>query len=408
MIGRLEIVAGPDKGKTFPLEDGQLLIIGRGPASNTRLADPYASRVHCEIKCANGGLTLFDRGSSTGTRVNGQPAQERPLMPGDMIELGQTQIVVHLEGLDEDGTMVNPTAKTMRPAPMDAHDLSQLPGTVLEHYEVEKALATGGSSIVFKAKHVTTGNVVALRVLHIELAEQEEVVQRFLRVTRTVLHLRHPHLVTLLEANRYGPYCWMAMEYVDGESLKQVIEKIGMFGILDWRYALRVGRQVSQALEFASQHGILHRNVTPSNILIRQSDSFAKLGDLTLAKALECGADQQITVRGQLLGELAYMSPERAEGDPSIDCRSDLYELGATLYALLTGQAPCTGKNQLEMLSNLKLKVPASPRTVQLSVPEEFERVVMKLLEKKPDNRFQRASELLKALEKVAKDNDVA
>src|SRR5262249_54290867 len=140
-----------------------------------------------------------------------------------------------------------------------------------------------------------------------------------------------------------GHFVWMAMEFVEGESLTQVVQRIGTVGMLDWRQALKVGVWVARALAFAHEHRILHRNVTPMNVVARTGFQTAKLGDLMLAKALEGDLAQDVTKTGEIVGDLAYAAPERTYGPAAIDERSDIYGLGATLYALLTGRPPCEG-----------------------------------------------------------------
>ena len=143
------------------------------------------------------------------------------------------------------------------------------------------------------------------------------------------------------------------MEYVAGENMKQVIERIGVAGMLDWRYAFKVAVHVARALEYAHGENILHRNVTPTNILLDAPTKVVKLGDLMLAKALEGGT--QITRPGELVGDIVYMSPERTRGIPEeIDARSDLYGLGATVYALLAGRPPFEGGTLAEKVTRIR------------------------------------------------------
>jgi serine/threonine-protein kinase len=203
-------------------------------------------------------------------------------------------------------------------------------------------------------------------------------------------------------AGKTGPYCWMAMEYVAGENMKQVIERIGVAGMLDWRYAFKVAVHVGRALEYAHGQNILHRNVTPTNILLDAPSKVVKLGDLMLAKALEGGT--QITRPGELVGDVVYMSPERTRGmADEIDERSDLYGLGATVYALLAGRPPFEGTTLAEKVTRIRQTAPDRPTKFQMSIPSQFEGVVLKLLAKRPDDRYQTARELLAELTRVAK-----
>lgn len=446
MLGRLEIIAGPDKGRSFPLHEGLLTQIGRGANTLTQLSDPYVSRQHCQLKVENDLVEVTDLGSSTGTRVNGLRIDAPlTLQSGDVIGIGSTQFLLHLAGLHEEGTIRLPAGQvdamissnrpkkpaaaitvkaeppTPSPVPPEASvlpllhshhgfegDLSCLVGKRLGRFTVDKELARGRSSVVFRASSADREKPVALKVLLPELTEQADLVGRFLATMKAIQPLRHPNLVEIYEADRSPEYCWLAMEFVEGKSLKQVIDGIGMVGILDWRYALRVAIHVTRGLTFALANGFVHRNICPKSILIRQVDNVAKLGDMTMAKIFE-GADSNIvSVRGQLVVDLGYMAPERIAETPVADARTDLYELGATIYALLTGRPPCQGTTHAETIEKLRGAAPASTRSVQLSVPESFDKVILKLLAKRPSDRYTRAGELLANLEEIARLHHIA
>ena len=173
--------------------------------------------------------------------------------------------------------------------------------------------------------------------------------------------------------------------------------------MLDWKYALRVAYHIAKALEYAHGQKIIHRNITPQNILVQSADKVAKLSDLMLAKAKEGALAQQITKPGELLGDVRFMSPERSSGATTLDERSDIYSLGATVYALLTGRPPCEGDSLVETIKKIRGEVPEKPKKYQLVIPDLFEGAVMKMLEKRPDARHQTVSELLKDVERVAK-----
>jgi serine/threonine-protein kinase len=173
--------------------------------------------------------------------------------------------------------------------------------------------------------------------------------------------------------------------------------------MLDWRKAFRVGVHVARALEYVHGQSILHRNVTPTNILLEATSKTVKLGDLMLAKALEGITQKQITRPGEIVGDVTYMSPERTRGSDDVDHRSDLYGLGATLYALLTGRPPFTGVTLVEKISRIRQSVPEKPTKFQMSIPTQFEAIVLKLLAKRPEERYQSAGDLLKELIRVGK-----
>jgi len=193
------------------------------------------------------------------------------------------------------------------------------------------------------------------------------------------------------------------MEYVDGDPLTKLIEKFGTLKMLDWRFALTVGVHIAQALEAAHEKHIIHRNISPENILIRKKDNVAKLGDMMLAKALEGIKAKQITKPGELVGNLAYMAPERTRSDAEVDTRADIYSLGATLYALLTGKPPFEGKSLVETIAQIRQADPVPPKKSQLSIPDKFQDVVMLMLSKRPEMRYQTPAQAARALEQVAK-----
>jgi serine/threonine-protein kinase len=197
------------------------------------------------------------------------------------------------------------------------------------------------------------------------------------------------------------------MELVEGENLDQVIERAGVAGMLDWRIAFRIAVHLARALEYAHGQGIIHRNLTPRNVLVRKTDKVTKLGDLLLAKALEGRLAEQITKPGQILGDLRYMAPERTRGAADIDGRSDLYGLGALVYAVLTGRPPFDGATLVEKITRIRNEAPVAPRKYQMSIPDGCEAVVLKLLAKRPADRYQSATELLRDLGRVAKLNGV-
>ena len=196
------------------------------------------------------------------------------------------------------------------------------------------------------------------------------------------------------------------MEYVAGENLTEVIGRIGVAGMLDWRHAFRVGVHVGRALEYCHNQQVIHRNVTPTNILLEATTKMARLGDLMLAKALEGVLAKQITRPGEIIGDVAYMSPERTRGTEGLDGRSDLYGLGAVLYAMLTGRPPFEG-TLVERITKIRQAEPEKPKKFQMAIPDRFQDVVMKLLAKRPEDRYQTAGERLKELAWVGKLNGV-
>jgi serine/threonine protein kinase len=401
MQSSLQVVSGPDQGRSFPLEEGVVLLVGRGQETPTRLKDPQVSRVHCQVTMEDGRVLLKHMSKSGNTLVNGRMVTEHELRPGEIIHIGGTQLRYELEGAHEASTVMGlgPQSKALsNPASLD-----DLVGKTLSHFQIKSIIAHGQSGTVFKAVDTRDSKEVALKVLSPEYSQNDEDVQRFIRAMKTMMPLRHPNLIAILGAGKQESHCWMAMELVEGDSVKKLIEKIGVAGMLDWKNALRVAVQIARALVFAEEHQIIHRNISPTNIIVRSSDKVAKLGDLMLAKALEGALAKQITKPGQLLGDIAYMSPERTRSIGEVDSRSDIYSLGATVYALLTGRPPCEGSSLPETIAKIRNAEPVRPKKYQLSIPDQFEGAVMQMLAKRPEDRQQRAKDLLADLERVAK-----
>jgi serine/threonine protein kinase len=408
MTPQLHITSGPDKGRFFLLTAGETLQIGRSQATPTRLTDPTVSRVHCEVEW-DGNRALVINISSSGTLINGQAISQQELKPGDLLRVGNTELAMRLPS-DEASTIVGmektvPHAgATPTPKPLPSNPAATaLLGKTLSHYVVDQIIAKGATSIVFKATETDSGETVALKVLEPAFACQEEEMQRFIRAMKTVLPLNHPNLIPLRKAGKTGAFCWVAMDYIDGESMTQVIKRVGVAGMLDWKYGYRVALHIARALEYAHSQSIIHRNVTPQNIMLRTADKTALLGDLMLAKALEGTMCQQITKPGELVGDIGYMSPERTRGTGEVDVRSDLYGLGATVYALIAGRPPFGTGTMTEMVTRIRNNEPEKPKKYQMAIPDMFQGTVMRLLAKRPDERFQSAKELLSDLERVGK-----
>ncbi len=403
MLFELVVTSGPDKGIQYPLPEGKTVVVGRGQEAVLQLTDPRVSRKHFVIEVSDGKIELLNAGGSGGTTVNSETVETRELQPGDVIGLGDSELKLILPESACQTTMAPTTGPAQDSKLTSDYNLSTLIGSTIHNYEVQRELARGNSGAVFLCRDLKQDRDIALKVLWSEISTDQQEMQRFIRAMKTMYPIRHPNLVQIYNAGTTGPYAWVALEYVDGESLTKVIERIGTVGMLDWQYGFRVAVQVARGLEAAYEHNIVHRNVTPENILVRAEDKVIKLGDMMLAKALESTKSEQITRLGQLVGELAYAPPERTNSSLDIDSRSDLYSLGATIYALLTGRPPFKGESLPTLISKIRNDQPASPKDFQLSISDMFEGVVLRLMAKNPDDRFQTPTELLYDLKRVGK-----
>jgi serine/threonine-protein kinase len=291
--------------------------------------------------------------------------------------------------------------------PASLQQLQALAGSHLGRYHLLRVLGTGQLGVVFQARDNQASRTVALKVLKPEFSRNEPAMQRFIRGMMAGRSLNHPHLVTLYNAGQTAPYWWIALEYVEGESLAQRLQQRGVGRPLDWQDALRVAVHVGRALAFAHAQGIVHRNVLPQNVLLRRDDNVAKLGDLLLAKNVEGELGPEVTREGERVGNVYYLSPERSTGTTDVDGRSDLWSLGVTLYLALTGRLPFTGVSLVEVVTKIRTTEPEPIRKFQPAVPEPLERVVGKLLAKRPDDRSQTADALVADLEHLAAKHGV-
>lgn len=405
---QLVVTAGPDKGRVFTLQPGPDLMLGRSAQAYYQLNDPRVSRNHCQLLREGDVVTVLCNGGSGGTLINGKAIQRQVLKPGDMLQVGDSPMRVQIGDLPVDVALAHAASAKADPAPKKASELEALSGKALGHYDIGHVIGTGSTSMVFHATDTKDNKPVALKVLLPEFAQDEDEVQRFVRAMKTVLPLRHPNLITIYGAGKTGPYCWVAMEYVAGENMTEVIGRLGVANMLDWRYAYKVAVHVARGLAHAHEQQIIHRNVTPKNILLEATSKTVKLGDLMKAKALEGVLARQITRPGELIGDVTYMSPERTRGTLDVDQRSDIYGIGATCYALLTGRPPFDGATLVEKITRIRQDEPVKPTKYQMSIPSAFEGTVLRCLAKRPEDRYQSAKELLTELERVGKFGGVS
>ena len=402
MTYQLVVVEGPDIGRTFPVDDGRALTIGRGEKSDTRLDDATVSRVHCAIERHGSTVTIRDLGSSSGTIVNGSPVEQAEVNPGSLIQIGDSLLRLTIPRDEGDTTMMPGSTPQQVGRPLE-----KLVGTNIASYRIDEIIGRGVSGMVFKAFDSEKDRVAAVKILTPTFSRSEEQRNRFVRAMKTMLPIKNPHIVRLYNAGISGPYCWAAMELVEGENLAQLIDRLGIDGMLDWRKVWQVAMNITQALLCGYEHKVVHRNVTPTNILRRASDEVCLLGDFMLAKALEGKLAQQVTQPGQIVGDVPYLAPERTMSDGDVDTRSDIYGLGATCYALLTGKAPAAGKSLPETIDAIRNRRPESPKKYQLSIDELFQDVVMRMLEKNQSDRQQSPSDVLIELERIGKFNNL-
>lgn len=268
-------------------------------------------------------------------------------------------------------------------------------------YHVRKTITTTASGVVFLAIDTNADKPVALKIYHPQFFADDVAAMRFERAARTMFGARHPNIVELFNAGRKQGLCFTASQLIRGHSAVRLIRNAGVAGMLEPAAALRMAVDLCEALRFAESRKIVHRNIKPSNILIRDSDQTALLNDLILAKATT-GDAQQLTQAGEVLGDVSFLSPEQLGSGPPVDCRSDVYQLGATLYAILAGRPPFDGGTFGETIAQVLTSQPRPIREFHMATPEPFDALILRMLEKDPNHRIQNADELATALGKVS------
>jgi serine/threonine protein kinase/tetratricopeptide (TPR) repeat protein len=268
----------------------------------------------------------------------------------------------------------------------------QLQGGLADRYRLERELGRGGMATVFLAHDLRHDRPVALKVLHPELAATVGP-ERFLREIKLAARLQHPHVLTVHDSGETAGQLWYIMPYVEGESLRDRLNREKQLPIED---ALQITREVADALGYAHSQGVVHRDIKPENILM--SHGHALVADFGLARAIQAADNEKLTETGISLGTPAYMSPEQSTADPIIDGRSDLYSLGCVLYEMLTGEPPYTGRSAQAIIAKRLTEAPRSLRSGRETVPDSVERAVVRALAKAPADRFQSAAEFARAL----------
>ena len=267
-------------------------------------------------------------------------------------------------------------------------------------YRIDGFLKRGGMGAVYRGTHLMLNKPVAIKLIKPELVSSSEVVQRFLREARAAAHLSHPHIVTVHDLGQTPDgMLYIVMELVPGSSLKELIQAEGAW---EAKRVVRLVKAIASALGVAHRNNVVHRDLKPQNIMVtRDSDGneIPKLLDFGIAKTLE-PTSPALTSTGMVLGTPHYMSTEQAKGAPA-DRRSDLYALGVILYEMLVGSVPFDDASIPQILIKHLTEMPPPPSSVNPGIPTELEAIVLRLLEKDPDRRYQSAEELIQALDGV-------
>ncbi|MEI6231710.1 MAG: serine/threonine-protein kinase [Planctomycetota bacterium] len=261
------------------------------------------------------------------------------------------------------------------------------------NYEIIGKIGDGGLGTVYKARQISMSRDVALKVLHKKWLGDEEFKKRFLLEARLAGRLSHQNLIQVYDVGRDRGVYYFSMEFIDGETVEDMIDRVGPLDIPD---ALDIVIQIMQAINYIKQWDIVHRDIKPGNMMMTRKKQ-VKLGDFGFVKSK---LDPVISTEGEVLGTPDYISPEQAMGNDNIDWRSDQYSLGCSLYHMLTGKPPYEGSGSSVMRQHIRSELP-DPRTMNPKIPDSVMTILERMMAKNPSDRFNEATALIEDMELV-------
>ena len=282
-------------------------------------------------------------------------------------------------------------------------------GQTLKSYVIEAKLGQGGMGVVYRARDTKLDRNVAIKVLPPELTRDSDRRRRFVQEARAASVVNHPAIASIYEIEDEGDTTFIVMEYVDGSTVRQLVERRE----LDLGSAIEIGIQVADGLARAHEAGVVHRDIKSDNIMVTH-DGHPKILDFGLAKLLDAGGDAAggsnletvaLTQAGMVVGTVSYMSPEQARGLPA-DKRSDVFSLGVVLYEMATGRLPFQGQSALDTMHAIAFDATQPLRTIRADLPLSLQRIVDRCLRKKPEDRYPDLREAVHDLRGVRRELD--
>ena len=369
-MAKLVVVDGAAKGFEYRLSSSPLMI-GSSREADISLAERDVSKCHARLEHSGGRYVLFDLDSAHGTFVNDTPIQNKVLSHGDHLRIGTTVLLFKEKALD-----------------------ARL-GQTFGKFKILGTLGSGGMGTVYLAQQTDVDRLVALKVLKHTLTNDPHYVERFKREAATALGLIHKNIVQAYEVGQDDSTYFFSMEYINGPTLYDVLKDERLF---EPPRALDMTIQVAEALDYASRVGVVHLDIKPRNLLLTSS-SLVKVADFGIARLV--GEQIQVAAkkgkRQKVVGSRYYMAPEQILGG-TIDSRTDIYSLGASLYHMVTGRPPFVGTKGADIFRQHLRTAPRPAYEVVASIPTAVSSLLLKMLEKSPADRFLTPAALIAAL----------
>ena len=273
-----------------------------------------------------------------------------------------------------------------------AAPIQRLRESLSQVYNIDRELGRGGMATVYLAQDIKHDRVVALKVLHPDLAASLGP-DRFLREIRLAARLNHPHILPLFDSGDADGMLYYVMPYVEGESLRERLDREQQLPIEE---AVHHGRAIAAALDYAHRQNIVHRDIKPENVMLYEGE--AMVMDFGIAKAVSAAGSETLTQTGMMVGTPAYVSPEQAAGETNLDGRSDQYSLAVMVYEMITGERPFSGATPQAIMAKRFTETPKPLRTIRRDVPESVEKAVMRAMATEATGRYATSAQFAQAL----------
>jgi serine/threonine-protein kinase len=269
--------------------------------------------------------------------------------------------------------------------------------TSIQGYKILSKIGQGAMGSIYKALQISMDRIVAIKCLAPKYALNDKFRERFMREARAVARLNHPNVIQGIDVGESNGIYYFAMEYIDGPTVGELLKR---GGALDEKRALNIVTQIARALGHAFNHGIIHRDIKPDNIMLTR-EGVAKLCDLGLAKIPSSEGDASGTRPGASMGTPYYIAPEQARGEQNVDTRADIYSLGSSFYHMVAGEVPFPGQSAADVISKHLTEPVTPPRAKNPLISGAVDWVIVKMMQKAREDRYQSPTELVRDLEAI-------